>query len=98
MHADPLVGEIPFEAEIGHDRRDQRAAGQPALRAKVVAITPSIGRRQGYAALVDDDQRSASPSRAMPISARLAKTSRRICSGARAPQSRLMLIPSGERQ
>ncbi len=40
--------------------------------------------------------RSASPSSAIPISARRASTSRRICSGASAPQSRLMLSPSGD--
>ena len=53
----PLLGETALEAEIGHDRRDQRAAREPAAarqagrdqRHQLVAV-------EDDAALVGDDQ------------------------------------------
>ena len=53
----PLAGEKALEAEIGHHRRDQRAAGKPAAarqtgrdqRHQLVAV-------EDHAALVGDDQ------------------------------------------
>ena len=53
----PRPGEAAFEAEIGHDRRDQGAARQPAVarqacrdqRHQLIAV-------QDLAALVGDDQ------------------------------------------
>ena len=68
-----------------------------SLRARLVAISAiswSPSRISPRSSVMIS--RSASPSSAMPRSARRASTSRRICSGAKAPQSRLMLSPSGD--
>ena len=92
----PLAAEKAFEAEIGHDRRDQGATREPAVarqarrdqRHQLVAV-------ENDAALVGDDQPvGVAVERDADIGAPRQHLAPHLL-GREAPHSRLMFSPSG---
>ena len=90
------VLQIALQTEIGHDgrhdaRRGQPVIGLPGLGNDAISWSPSITAPFSSTMIT----RSASPSSAMPISARTSWTLRDRASVDVEPQSWLMLKPSG---